>query len=128
MQKLVKRGDIKIMSDKKRVAILGAGPAGLGAGYYLASKGYAVSIIDRANYVGGASASFKIKDYIVDYGPHAFHIKQKRIVKMVRDLIRDDYVEVKRNTRLILDSRNLRYPLNIKEALLKKTSGVIEQI
>lgn len=107
------------MSDKKRVVILGAGPAGLGAGYYLASKGYAVSIIDRAHYVGGASASFKIKDYIVDYGPHAFHIKQKKIVKMVKDLIGDDYVEVKRNTRLILDGKNLQYPLNIKEALLK---------
>src|SRR3989338_2019359 len=103
------------MPDKrKRVLILGAGPAGLGAAYKLAAQGYSVSIIDRAHYLGGASASFRIKDYIVDYGPHAFHIKQKHIVEMVESLLGDDYVEVKRTARLILDGKNLQYPLNIK--------------
>lgn len=108
-----------MISKKKRVVILGAGPAGLGAAYYLSLKGHSVSVIDRAHYLGGASASFKIKDYIVDYGPHAFHIKNKEIVKIVEDLVGDDCVKVKRNSRLILDGKNLQYPLNIKEALFK---------
>lgn len=107
------------MPDKKRVAILGAGPAGLGAGYNLIQRGYQVSIIDRAHYVGGASASFRIKDYIVDYGPHAFHMKKEDIIKIVTDLIGNGFNKVKRNSRLILDGKNLQYPLNIKEALLK---------
>ncbi len=106
------------MVDKKRVVVLGAGPAGLGAAYHLSNNGYTVAVIDRAHYIGGASASFKIKDYIVDYGPHAFHIKKKEIVKMVEDLLGEDYIEVKRKSRLILDGKNLQYPLNIKEALL----------
>jgi protoporphyrinogen oxidase len=105
--------------DKKRVVILGAGPCGLGAGYNLMQKGYQVYIIDRAHYVGGASASFRIKDYIVDYGPHAFHVKDEGIVRMITDLIGDGYNKVRRNSRLILDGKNLQYPLNIKEALLK---------
>jgi len=104
---------------KKRVVVLGAGPAGLSAAYNLFQKGYAVTVIDRAHYVGGASASFKIKDYIVDYGPHAFHIKNQDIVKMVTDLIGDNYNEVERKSRLIMDGKNLCYPLNIKEALSK---------
>ena len=106
-------------NTKGKVAILGAGPAGLGAAYYLFKKGYQVCIIDRAHYVGGASASFKIKDYIVDYGPHAFHVKSKDIVDMVIGLIGDDYNKVKRKSRLILDGKNLQYPMDIKEALFK---------
>lgn len=104
--------------NKKTVVILGAGPAGLSAAYSLYQRGYNVYIIDHAHYVGGASASFKIKDYIVDYGPHAFHIKTNEIVKMAKDLIGDEYVEVRRKSRLILDGKNLQYPLNIGEALL----------
>lgn len=104
---------------KKNVVILGAGPAGLGAAYYLSLNGYSVNVIDRAHYLGGASASFKIKDYIVDYGPHAFHIKNRDIVKIVEDLVGEDCVKVKRKSRLILDGKNLQYPLNIKEAIFK---------
>lgn len=87
--------------------------------YDLSRDGYDVCIIDRAHYVGGASASFKIKDYIVDYGPHAFHVKKEEIVRIVTDLIGHNYHKVKRNSRLIMDGKNLQYPLNIKEALLK---------
>lgn len=107
------------MNMQKKIVILGAGPAGLGAAYYLAQRGYNITILDRADFLGGASASFKIKDYIVDYGPHAFHIKNKDIVNLVVQLIGDGYKKVKRNSRLILDGKNLQYPLNIKEALLK---------
>lgn len=105
--------------EEKKIAILGAGPTGLGAAYNLSRQGHSVLVIDRAHYVGGASASFKIKDYIVDYGPHTFHVKKEDIVKMVTDLIKNSYNKVKRNSRLILDGKNLHYPLDIKEALLK---------
>lgn len=103
----------------KRVVILGTGPAGLATAYNFVQKGFHVCLVDRAHYVGGASASFRIKDYIVDYGPHAFHVKKTDIVKMVTDLIGENYNKVKRNSRLILDGKNLKYPLDIKEALLK---------
>jgi len=107
------------MAEKKRVIVLGAGPAGLGAAYQLMRGGYAVTIIDRAHHLGGASASFKIKDYIVDYGPHAFHIKDGKIDNLVKELIGNDYVMVKRKSRLMLDGKDLSYPLNTKEALFK---------
>src|SRR3954454_2302382 len=37
----------------ERVAIVGAGPAGLAAGRYLLSQGFAPTLFDRANAVGG---------------------------------------------------------------------------
>ncbi|BBN81860.1 NADPH-dependent 2,4-dienoyl-CoA reductase [Pseudoalteromonas sp. A25] len=39
--------------NKKRVLVVGAGPAGLSAGYYLATKGHEVRIIDKNAEPGG---------------------------------------------------------------------------
>ena len=44
---------VKAESNGKKVAIFGAGPAGLGAAGLLAQKGYAVDLFDEANQPGG---------------------------------------------------------------------------
>jgi NADH-quinone oxidoreductase subunit F len=43
--------------DAERVAIVGAGPAGLMAGYHLARRGYAVTIFEALDVPGGALAA-----------------------------------------------------------------------
>ncbi len=45
-------------NDGEKVAIVGAGPAGLTAGYYLAGKGYDVTIFDALPVAGGAAAVY----------------------------------------------------------------------
>jgi Pyruvate/2-oxoacid:ferredoxin oxidoreductase delta subunit len=40
-------------ATKARIAVVGAGPAGLSAAYHLARKGYAVTIIEAASQAGG---------------------------------------------------------------------------
>ena len=48
--------------NKERVAIVGSGPAGLTAAYYLARKGYDVTIFEAEPVAGGAPALY-IPDY-----------------------------------------------------------------
>lgn len=48
--------------DKERVAIIGSGPAGLTAAYYLAMKGYDVTVFEAESIPGGAPALY-IPDY-----------------------------------------------------------------
>ena len=48
--------------DGKKVAVLGAGPAGLSVGYYLGKMGYKVTIFERLNEPGGMAA-VGIPDY-----------------------------------------------------------------
>ena len=44
--------------DGERIAIVGAGPAGLTAGYYLAKKGHDVTIFEALPVAGGAAAVY----------------------------------------------------------------------
>ena len=44
-------------ADAPRIAVVGAGPAGLSASYHLARKGYAVTVIDAAPRPGGMMRS-----------------------------------------------------------------------
>ncbi len=45
---------LKIKMNKKKVGIIGAGPAGLSCAYELLKKGYEVHIFEKNNFIGGA--------------------------------------------------------------------------
>lgn len=63
--------------DKKKIAIVGAGPAGLAAAKDLLSKGYSVDIYERENFGGGVMA----------FGIPAFRIKLDAVNKSVQPVI-----------------------------------------
>lgn len=50
--------------------IIGAGPAGLSAGYFLKDKPFL--ILEKEEDTGGLCRSFALADTIFDYGGHAF--------------------------------------------------------
>lgn len=64
--------------SEKRVAVIGAGPAGLSAAYYLRKKGIAVTVIDRFEEAGGM-LRYAIPEYRLP----------KEIVKRYVDALRD---------------------------------------
>jgi NADPH-dependent glutamate synthase beta subunit-like oxidoreductase/Pyruvate/2-oxoacid:ferredoxin oxidoreductase delta subunit len=48
--------DVKISASGKKVAVVGGGPAGLAAAYFLRCKGHAVTVFDAADTPGGQPA------------------------------------------------------------------------
>ena len=58
----------------KKVIIIGAGPAGLTAGYELLRKSsdYDVTIVEEASNVGGLCAKIVHNDKVLDAGGHMF--------------------------------------------------------
>ena len=63
------------------VAIIGAGPAGLTAGYLLSKKGLKVAIIEKdTRYVGGISRTVEHEGYRFDIGGHRFFSKSDRVM------------------------------------------------
>ncbi|MFA5484213.1 MAG: NAD(P)-binding protein, partial [Candidatus Cloacimonadaceae bacterium] len=57
------------MSAKKEVLIVGAGPGGLTAGMLLQHNGYNVSILEKADRVGGRNARIDLGNFKFDTGP-----------------------------------------------------------
>ena len=60
------------MSPRKRVAVVGAGLAGLAAGMELKELGHHVELFERSRLLGGRATSFEIDGIEVDNGQHVF--------------------------------------------------------
>jgi len=91
----------------------------LGAAYWLTKAGRKVVVIEKEPRVGGMGASQQIKDYIVDYGPHTFHLKKTQITRLFERLAGPDVNKVPRNAKIWLYGKTLPFPLRIRDALTK---------
>lgn len=105
---------------KPTVAIIGAGPAGLTAGYLLAKQGASVTILEAdPRYVGGISRTVKYKGFHFDIGGHRFFSKSKEVEDLWTELLPDDMLVRPRSSRIYYRGKLFSYPLKAGEALVK---------
>ena len=103
----------------KKIAIIGAGPAGLSAAYQLAKAGYPVSIFEADRQVGGMAKSISLWDQTVDLGPHRFFSNDLKVNSFWLEVVGKDYRMVRRLTRIYYDGKFFFYPLKPLEAIRK---------
>ena len=72
---------------KKRVIIIGAGPAGLSAAYRLLDFGITPFIIETDEVVGGIAKTFFENGNGTDIGPHRFFTKNKQVKDLWEKLL-----------------------------------------
>ena len=66
------------MRTDTETLIIGAGPAGLTAGYLLSKEGHKVTVVERDPvYVGGISRTVNYKGFLFDIGGHRFFFKSR---------------------------------------------------
>jgi len=96
-----------------QIAILGAGPAGLGAAYRLARRRrFEVTVIERGEAVGGNAGSFELAGMPVDYGSHRLHPScAPEILADIRGMLGDSLLDRPRHGRIRLRGRWLHFPL-----------------
>ncbi len=100
------------------VAIIGAGPAGLTAGYLLTKQGKTVAIIERdETYVGGISRTVEHEGYRFDIGGHRFFSKSQQVVDLWNEILPDDFIQRPRMSRIYYEGKFYSYPLRAFEAL-----------
>jgi uncharacterized protein with NAD-binding domain and iron-sulfur cluster len=74
-------------SQQKRVVVVGAGWAGLGATYHLAKQGYDVTLLEAGSYPGGLVAGWQTpRGKSVEAGIHGFWYPYKNIFSLVNEL------------------------------------------
>ena len=93
------------------VVVLGAGPAGLGAAYRLATSGRRVAVLEREPFVGGLAASFEVAGVRVDHGSHRLHpTTTAPIMALIRALLGDDLQRRSRHGRIRMANRFVAFP------------------
>lgn len=75
--------------NKKRLVIIGAGPAGLTAAYELLKRSdeYDVTILEATNDIGGISKTATYKDNRIDIGGHRFFTKSEEVNKIWNEIM-----------------------------------------
>jgi protoporphyrinogen oxidase len=109
--------------EKKKVAIIGAGPAGITAAYELSKKGHTVEVFEASAHVGGLSKTIDLWDQRVDLGPHRFFSNDTKVNKVWLEVVGNDYRMVDRLTRIYYKKKFYYYPLKPFDALKKLGIG-----
>lgn len=100
--------------------IIGAGPAGLTAGYILAQNHLPVTLIEAdAQYVGGIARTVNYKDFHFDIGGHRFFSKSHVIENFWSEILPEDMLIRPRTSRIFYSKKFFSYPLSFMEVLKK---------
>ena len=86
---------------KTKVAIIGAGPAGLTASYLLSKEGIEVTVLEADPvYVGGISRTATYKGFHFDIGGHRFFSKSKAVEDLWTEILPNDMLVRPRSSRI----------------------------
>lgn len=108
---------------KKKIAVIGAGPAGLTAAYELAKEGVEVTVFEASEHVGGLSRTIDLWDQRIDLGPHRFFSNDKKVNELWLEVVGSDYKMVDRLTRIYYKKKFFYYPIKAFDALFKLGIG-----
>ena len=101
------------MAKQLKIAVLGAGPAGLGAALYLhRSKKAQATVFEAAERVGGAASSFEIAGIKCDLGSHRLHpAAEDFILNDIKAILGEDLLWRPRHGRIRLQGKWIHFPL-----------------
>ena len=100
------------------VIIIGAGPAGLTAGYELQKHNVKSVVLEKASQVGGISRTETYQGYRFDIGGHRFFTKVGEVQTIWQEILGDDFIQVPRLSRIYYDGKFYNYPLSLYKTLI----------
>ncbi|MCL6590255.1 MAG: NAD(P)/FAD-dependent oxidoreductase [Firmicutes bacterium] len=100
-----------------RTIIMGAGPAGLAAGYRLSKNGEEVALLEADSMVGGISKTIQYRGYYFDLGGHRFFTKFNEVNEFWNEILGGQFVRTPRLSRIYYRNKFFNYPLTPMNAL-----------
>jgi len=102
----------------KRIAIIGAGIAGLATAYQLSKKNFKVEIFEKSGEIGGLLGSFKFENKNIEEYYHHIFKTDKDIINLINELGLGDKLILKKTSISIYYNNNI-YPFSGPIDLLK---------
>lgn len=102
----------------QKTLIMGAGPAGLTAGYELSKKGYGCVLFEADQQVGGISKTIEYKGYYFDLGGHRFFTKFDEVDSLWHEVLKESFRKTPRLSRIYYRNKFFNYPLTAMNALM----------
>jgi len=110
---------------KKKVVIIGAGPAGLTATWELArDEKYEVCVLEASDIVGGMAKTIAHNGNYIDLGGHRFYSKEKSVLDWWKNIFSDEeepeFLLRERVTHIFYHNQFFTYPITLSLENLKK--------
>jgi protoporphyrinogen oxidase len=99
--------------------VIGAGPAGLTAGYAFAKHGIAATVLEAEDQVGGLAKTVERDGYRFDLGGHRFFTKAGEVDALWHEVLDDEFLLRPRMSRIYWNGRFLDYPLRGTDVIRK---------
>jgi protoporphyrinogen oxidase len=99
------------------VLVIGAGPAGLTAGYELSKQGISATLLEADDHVGGLARTVNYRGYRFDIGGHRFFTKVPLIQELWHEILGEELLLRPRLSRIQYRGRLFDYPLKPLNAL-----------
>jgi protoporphyrinogen oxidase len=105
--------------QERPTVILGAGPAGLTAGYLLCKQELPVIVLEAESQVGGLAKTEVRDGYRFDLGGHRFFTKAKEVDALWHEIMREEFLKRPRMSRIYWNGKFLDYPLRGPDVIRK---------
>ena len=119
-----KSSSLTEITPARPVLVLGAGPAGLTAGYLLAKQGKAVIVLESTDQIGGLARTEVRDGYRFDLGGHRFFTKVKEVDELWHEIMKEEFLKRPRQSRIYWNDKFLEYPLQGMDVI--KQLGPVE--
>jgi protoporphyrinogen oxidase len=107
------------ITPSRPVVVLGAGPAGLTAGYLMAKKGTPVVVLESTGMVGGIARTEVRSGYRFDLGGHRFFTKVGEVDELWHEIMGEEFLRRPRQSRIYWNDKFLEYPLQGVDVIRK---------
>ena len=92
--------------------VLGGGICGLAAGFQLAEHGEQVTVLEAQHFIGGLATTLRGQTGAgFDFGPHAYHARNQRVLDMFKEIAHDGFPAQAKRVSIKFRGKYYKYPL-----------------
>ena len=105
--------------------VIGGGICGLAAGSSLAAQGEQVTVLEAQHFLGGLATTLLGKTGAgFDFGPHAYHARNERVLDLFKEVASDGFTARRKNVSIKFRGSYYKYPLEALD-IAKSMSPVV---